>query len=238
MLAVRDFAEGSYVVLATRRGFIKKTPLSAFSHPRSNGIIALTLEEGDDVLAAGLSDGQSQVFLATASGKSVRFHESDVRPMGRSARGVIGVRMGEGDDVVEMEVLSGKPDILTVTRRGYGKRTSVEEYRLQRRGGSGIINMRTTTRNGKVVAAMEVSEEDQILLITANGKIIRMDVSGISRIGRATQGVRLIQLEEGDDVASAIRTAEREEEGRSAPIATAPDEDDDAAVAGDELEEE
>ncbi len=237
MLAVREFAEGSYVVLATRRGFIKKTSLAAFSHPRSNGIIALTLEEGDDVLAAGLSDGQSQVFLATASGKSVRFHESDFRPMGRSARGVIGIRMATGDELVEMEVLSGKPAILTVTQRGYGKRTPVEEYRLQRRGGSGIINMRTTARNGKVVASMEASEEDQVLLITANGKIIRMDVAGVSRIGRATQGVRLIQLEEGDEVASAIRTAEREEEGKSAPLATAPDEDEEP-MASDEDEEE
>ena len=133
--------------------------------------------------------------------------------------------MAEGDQLVEMEVLSGKPDILTVTERGYGKRTAVEEYRIQKRGGSGIINMRTSTRNGKVVASMEVSEEHQVLLITANGKIIRMDISGISRIGRATQGVRLIQLEEGDAVASAIRTVEREEEGKSAPVATAPDED-------------
>jgi len=224
------------VVLATRKGFIKKTTLAAFSHPRANGIIALTLEEGDGVLAAGLSDGASQVFLATASGKSVRFHEPDVRPMGRSARGVIGIRMAEGDELVEMEVLSGKPDILTVTQRGYGKRSAVEEYRLQKRGGSGIINMRTSARNGKVVASMEVSEEDQILLITANGKIIRMDVSGIGRIGRATQGVRLIQLEEGDEVASAIRTAEREEEGKSTPLATAPDEDEEPLTPEEEGE--
>ncbi len=236
MLDVREFSQGNHVVLATRKGFIKKTTLSAFSHPRANGIIALTLEEGDDVLAAGLSDGQSQVFLATASGKSVRFHESDVRPMGRSARGVIGIRMAEGDELVEMEVLSGKPDILTVTQHGYGKRTTVEEYRLQKRGGSGIINMRTTARNGKVVASMEVSEEYQILLITANGKIIRMDVSGIGRIGRATQGVRLIQLEEGDAVASAIRTVEREEEGKSAPLATAPDEDEEPLTPEEEVE--
>ncbi len=238
LLSVREFAAGSYVFLATRRGFIKKTSLAAFSHPRSNGIIALTLEEGDGVLAAGLSDGESEIFLATEAGKSVRFHERDVRPMGRSARGVIGVRMSEGDAVVEMEVLKGQPDILTVTRRGYGKRTSVDEYRLQKRGGSGIINMRTTERNGKVVASMVISEDDQILLITANGKIIRMDGAGVSRIGRATQGVRLIQLEDGDEVASAIRTAEREEEGKLAPLATAPDEDEEPMTSEDEGDEE
>jgi DNA gyrase subunit A len=225
MLAVREFSEGCYVVLATRKGYVKKTPLSAFSNPRARGIIALTLEEADDVLGADLSDGRSEIFMATASGKSIRFNEADVRPMGRTARGVIGVRMAPGDELVEMEVLAGKPDILTVTRNGYGKRSSVEEYRLQGRGGSGIINMRTTARNGKVVTAAAVAEEDQLLLITGHGKLIRMDVNGISRIGRATQGVRLIQLDEGDEVVSAICTAEREEEGKSAPLATAPDED-------------
>jgi DNA gyrase subunit A len=135
-----------------------------------------------------------------------------------------------------MEVLSGKPDILTVSANGYGKRTSVAEYRQQARGGTGIINMRTTGRNGPVIAAMEVAEDDQLLIITAQGKIIRMDVAGISRIGRATQGVRLIQLEPEDRVVSAIRTAEREEEGKSSPLATAPDEPEEEAAEeeGDE----
>jgi DNA gyrase subunit A len=234
MVSVREFSEGSYVVLTSRKGFIKKTPLSAYSHPKRTGIIALSLEEGDTVLSADLSDGQGEVFIATASGKSIRFKETDVRPMGRTARGVIGIRMAESDEVVEMEVLSGKPDILSVTRNGYGKRSVVGEYRLQGRGGSGIINIRTTARNGRVVTATEVSEDDQVLLITGYGKIIRMDASGISRIGRATQGVRLIQLEQGDEVVAAIRTAEREEEGKSAPIATAPDEDDDSGALVEE----
>jgi DNA gyrase subunit A len=144
--------------------------------------------------------------------------------MGRNARGVIGIRMKPGDALVEMEVLSGKPDILTVSANGYGKRTILDDYRQQARGGSGIINMRTTERNGPVIAAMEVADDDQLLIITAQGKIIRMDASGISRIGRATQGVRLIQLEPEDRVVSAIRTAEREEEGKSSPVSTAPDE--------------
>jgi DNA gyrase subunit A len=235
MLAVRDFSEDKFVFLATRRGYIKKTALSAFSRPRQGGIIALAIEADDDVLGAGLSDGQSDVFLATVSGKSIRFKETDVRPMGRNARGVIGIRTAKDDRVVEMDVLSGKPDILTVSANGYGKRTAVNEYRQQGRGGSGIINMRTTARNGKVIAAMEVEPDDQLLIITAKGKIIRMDVAGISRIGRATQGVRLIQCGEDDSVVSAIRTAEREEEGTSEPVATAPDEPEvDAAAEADE----
>jgi DNA gyrase subunit A len=225
MVRVRDFPADRYVVLASRRGFVKKTALSAFGRPTKAGIIAVSLDEGDGVLAAGISDGECEIFMGTSAGKSIRFRESDVRPMGRNARGVIGIRMAPSDQLVETEVLAAKPDILSVTSKGYGKRTSVEEYRLQGRGGSGIINMRTTARNGRVVAVSGVAEEDQILLITAQGKIIRMDAAGISRIGRATQGVRLIQLEEGDEVVSAIRTAEREEEGKCAPVATAPDDD-------------
>jgi DNA gyrase subunit A len=153
--------------------------------------------------------------MATASGQSIRFHESDVRPMGRTARGVIGIRMAKSDSLVEMETLSGKSEIVSVTERGYGKRTPVEEYRLQGRGGSGIINIRASQRNGKVVACMAVDEDDQILLITANGKIIRFAVNGVSSMGRATQGVRLIHIDEGDKVASAIRTAEETPESES-----------------------
>jgi DNA gyrase subunit A len=238
MLSVRDFPEGQYVVMATRKGVIKKTPLSAFANPRASGIIALGLEEGDTVLGVGRSDGGAEIFVATASGKSIRFQEADVRPMGRTARGVIAIRLAPGDEVVEMDVLSGKPDILSVTENGYGKRTAIGEYRLQGRGGSGIINIRATARNGKVVAATEVQDDDQILMMTANGKIIRMDVSGISRIGRATQGVRLIQVDEGDRVVAAIPTAEREEEGTSAPVETAPDPDDLPAEDEADAEEE
>jgi DNA gyrase subunit A len=197
--------------MTTRAGYIKKTPLSAFSRPRAGGIIALTIEEGDDLLGAGLSSGEDEIFIGTRLGKSIRFNETDVRPMGRNARGVIGIRLAKSDEAVGMQVLSGKPDLLTVTSRGYGKRTPVSEYRLQSRGGSGIINMRTTQRNGEVVASMEVTDEDHLLVITASGKIIRMNVEGISRIGRATQGVRVIQLSDDDIVSSAIRTAEDEE---------------------------
>ena len=236
MLNVREFSEGKFVVMASRRGYIKKTSLSAFQHVRANGIIALSLDEGDDVLGVDLSDGGSEIFMATAQGKSIRFKESDVRPMGRNARGVIGIRLADGDSLVEMEVLSGKPHILSVTANGYGKRTAVGEYRLQGRGGSGIINIRTTQRNGLVVGSTDIGGEDQILMITSNGKIIRMDASDISAIGRATQGVRLIQLEDGDQVVAAIRTAEREEEGKQAPLSTSPDPDDTGGADDDPAE--
>jgi DNA gyrase subunit A len=147
-LRVREFDEGKFVVMASRQGYVKKTSLSAFSNVRANGIIALTLDPGDDVLGVDLSNGASEIFMATSKGKAIRFKETDVRPMGRNARGVIGIRMAPDDRLVEMEVLSGKPDILSLTANGYGKRTAVAEYRLQGRGGAGIINIRTTGRNG------------------------------------------------------------------------------------------
>ena len=226
MIAVREFDDEHSVVLATRRGFIKKTPLSAFSRPRANGIIALTIEEDDDLLSADLSSGDDEIFMATVRGQSIRFNENDVRAMGRNARGVIGIRMHKDDQCVGMEVLAGKPDILTVSANGYGKRTPVEEYRLQGRGGSGIINMRASKRNGDVKATLEVNDDDHMLIITANGKIIRMSVEGISRIGRATQGVRVIQLDEDDVVVSAIRAAETEQRSDELSDETEPAPDD------------
>jgi DNA gyrase subunit A len=208
MLSVREFTEGRFVVLATRKGIIKKTPLSAFSRPRAGGIIALSIDEGDMLLGAALSGGEDEVFMATARGQSIRFNEKDVRPMGRTARGVIGIRLAADDDaVVEMEVLSGRQDILVVTQNGYGKRTSIDEYRLQGRGGSGIINIRTSERNGQVVACMAASDDDEVLIITRKGKIIRFPAEGVSSMGRATQGVRMIHTDDDDIVASAIRTA-------------------------------
>ena len=152
MIAVREFDGGPLRRPGHAPGLHQEDPACPPSrNPRAAGIIALTLEPGDDVLGAGLSDGQDEIFMATAQGKAIRFNETDVRPMGRTARGVHGIRLRDGDQLVEMEVLSGKPDILTVTADGYGKRTAVEDYRLQGRGGSGIINIRTTEKNGRVV---------------------------------------------------------------------------------------
>ncbi len=213
LLSVTEFSDDKFVVFATRNGIVKKTPLPAFSRPRAGGIMALTIDDTDKLLAAGLSGGGDEIFMATAAGQSIRFSEKGVRPMGRTARGVMGIRLKGDDKVVAAEVLAGRPDILTVTQNGYGKRTAVDEYRLQGRGGSGIINMKTTERNGKVVGATAVKDDDEALMVTASGKIIRMAVNGISKIGRATQGVRVIQTDQDDKVVSAIRTAEAEQTG-------------------------
>jgi DNA gyrase subunit A len=210
LLAVRSFDPGRYVIMATRRGVIKKTELTAFSNPRSGGIIALSIDEGDDLLAVRLCDGASEIFLASEQGKSIRFPETDVRDMGRAARGVRGMLLREGDRLVMMEVLDQESpgDILTVTRSGFGKRTPLEEYRVQTRGGKGIINIRVTAKNGPAVGATRVRESDEAMIVTQLGKIIRTRLDGVSRVGRATQGVRLIQLDEGDSVVSVAKLAE------------------------------
>ncbi len=211
LLSVKDFEEGKYILMATKKGILKKTALTAYSNPRSGGIIALSIDRGDDLFSVKLTDGERQVFIATNGGKSIRFNEKEIRPMGRSARGVRGIRLLKDDYLVEMDALSGEGTILTVTEKGFGKRTTVSEYRRQKRGGSGIRNILTTERNGKVVAAMEVSNDDQIMMITQHGKIIRIRVKGISIFRRSTQGVRLIELEEGDEVVSVVKLPEKEE---------------------------
>ncbi|RLB13892.1 MAG: DNA gyrase subunit A, partial [Deltaproteobacteria bacterium] len=199
ILPVREFTEGSYVVLGTKRGLVKKTPLSAYSHPRAGGIIAIKINDRDEVIGARVTDGSQDIFLATRGGKSIRFHESEIRPMGRVAAGNIGIRIDQEDEVVGMEALAERgATILTVTENGYGKRTKTEEYRVQGRGGKGILTIRTTERNGPVVCAHQVMDQDQVMIITGQGKIIRLKVSDISTIGRNTQGVKLIDLGEGE----------------------------------------
>ena len=209
LLAIKGFEAGRFVVMATRKGVIKKTPLTDFSNIRAGGIIALTTDRGDDLLSARMSDGTQDVILATSGGKIIRFHESDVRDMGRAARGVRGIRLREGDEVVEMDVLTGASHVLTVTERGYGKRTEIGRYRKQTRGGYGIIDIRTVERNGKVVGVKAVGEDDQIMLITAQGMVMRMRIKQTSVRGRGTQGVRLISLEAGDTLASVAKLAEK-----------------------------
>jgi DNA gyrase subunit A len=214
LLTTKEFAEDRSVVFCSRSGIVKKTPLSAYGNPRAGGIIAVGVEEGDELLAAKLTDGRQEIFMATSRGQAIRFDESDVRPMGRTARGVIGMRLREGDSIVEMDVPRSKDNtILTVTERGYAKRTEIEEYRLQGRGGSGIINLKVTEKTGPVVQAMEVAADDQVMVITAHGKIIRTDVRDISLLGRPTQGVRLIHLEDGDQVVAVARVAEKDADG-------------------------
>ncbi|MGA7614957.1 MAG: DNA gyrase subunit A [Thermoanaerobaculia bacterium] len=219
LLTVKDFTEAEYVVMATRNGRIKKTALSAFSNPRAAGIIAIDINEGDDLYSVQLSDGQSEIFLGTHDGKAIRFRESDVRPMGRGAAGVKGITLRDGDSLVEMDVLTAASagEILTITENGFGKRTAIDEYRLQSRGGSGVINIRTTEKNGKVAAILCVSEQDQVLLITRQGKIIRVGCGTIRSTGRSTQGVRVINIDEGDAVVAAVKVVEEESDEEVSP---------------------
>lgn len=210
LLPVREFQQGLYVVMGTRRGVVKKTELTAFRNPRAAGIIAMGVEENDAVIAVQTSDGNGHIFIGTRDGMAIRFHERDVRPTGRGTYGVRGITLREGDEVVAMEVTNGQGTLLTVSENGYGKRTDLDEYRVQSRGGLGIINIHTTDRNGRVVGIAYVRDEDELMLITQQGKVLRMGTRDVRTIGRATQGVRLIGVEEDDRVVSIARLAERE----------------------------
>jgi len=209
--AVKEFAEGRFVLLATRNGIVKKTELTNFSNPRPSGIIALSVEEQDALIDAVLTSGSDEMLVATRDGMAIHFSEEDVRPMGRSAYGVKGIELEEGDTVVSLQVVAEGGTVLTVTENGYGKRTPLDEYRLQSRGGKGLINIKTSGRNGRVVGVKFLRGEEGVMLITEKGMIIRLNTADISTIGRNTQGVRLIQLEDGDHLVSVARLAEREE---------------------------
>src|SRR5712692_3659833 len=195
-------AEG-YVLLATRKGLIKKTRLAEFSNPTSRGIAAMKIEEGDELIAGKITSGRDTIFLASHEGMAIRFPESDVRDMGRAAYGVYGMDLEKGDYIVGMQIVGEKELMLSVTEKGYGKRTPITEYRLQSRAGKGVINVKTVERNGKVVGVLSVTEESAVMLISQQGKITRLDSSGIRESGRSAQGVRLINLEAGDQVAAA-----------------------------------
>ena len=212
LLTVKEFEAGKFIVMGTRRGVIKKTELTAFSNPRAGGIIAMGVEEGDSVIDTQVSDGLGEIFIGTRDGMCIRFAEAGARSMGRTAYGVRGVSLRAGDEVVAMEVLRAGGTILSVTERGYGKRTELSEYRLQSRGGVGIINIQTSDRNGKVVGLSEVTDDEELMLITEQGKILRMAARDIRTIGRATQGVRLIDIDGDDHVVSIARLAEEEVE--------------------------
>ncbi len=211
ILPVREFTEGEYVVMATAQGTVKKTDLMEFSRPRAGGIIALGLNDGDSLIATEITAGEDDIFLSTKQGMSIRFQESDVRPMGRTAVGVRGIALEEGDEVVGMEILRPQGTMLTVTENGFGKRSAVEEYRVQSRGGKGVITLKVTGKTGAVLGVAQVSTEDDVMLVTDGGKIIRMPVGEIRISGRNTQGVRLIGMEEDEHVASLARLAEKEE---------------------------
>jgi DNA gyrase subunit A len=212
LLTVREFEDNKFIVMGTKRGEVKKTELSAFSNPRAGGIIAMDVEDGDAVIAVQISDGTHEVFIGTRDGMSIRFPEADVRSMGRTAGGVRGISLRDGDEVVGMDVLIPGGTIVSVTEQGYGKRTELEEYRVQSRGGVGIINIQTSDRNGKVIGIAQVTDDDELMLITQQGKILRMASKAIRTIGRATQGVKLIDIEGDDRAVSIARLAEKDEE--------------------------
>src|SRR5947209_13515429 len=217
LLAVKEFDDAHFVVMGTRKGVVKKTALSAFSNPRAGGIIAMGVEEGDAVIAVQLTDASGEIFIGTRDGMAIRFPETDVRPMGRSAYGVRGIALRDGDYVLAMEVVRPGGTLLTVTERGYGKRTEIDEYRVQSRGGVGIINIATTDRNGEVVGVAYVQDGDELLLITQQGMILRTQANDVRSIGRATQGVKLIDIEGDDKVVSIARLVEKEEEEPDTP---------------------
>ena len=207
-LAIRDFTGGKYVVMATKDGLVKKTELTAYANPRTGGIVAIKIKEEDELIGARVSTGSQDIFLTTRQGKSIRFSETEIREMGRVAAGNIGIRMEPGDEVVGMEVLDEGAAILTVTENGYGKRTRTKEYRIQGRGGKGILTIKTSDRNGPVVYAYQVTDQDQLMIITEQGKIIRLRAAEISVIGRNTQGVKLIDLGEGEKVVAVAKVIE------------------------------
>ncbi len=211
VLAVPAFEPGYHVLMATKNGLVKKTELMSYSRPRAGGIIAINIVEGDELISARITNGALNVFMCTAMGKSIRFHESDVRPTGRTAQGVLGMRMDKKDRIVGLEVLSYGQTLFTVTENGYGKRTSIDEYPVQKRGGKGVITIKTSERNGQVIGILLVDDEDDIMLVANSGKIIRMAVKDVSVISRNTQGVKLISVEPDEQVVAAARLAEKED---------------------------
>ena len=204
VVPVREFTEDHYVFMATRCGTVKKTPLSHFSRPRSSGIIALDLREGDTLVDAEITDGGREVMLLSDAGKALRFHESDVRAMGRTAGGVRGIRLEAGQRVISLLIL-GEGDVLTATENGYGKRTPVTEYPRRGRGGMGVICIQTTERNGRIVGAVQAAEDDEVMLVSGSGTLVRTPVAEISRMGRNTQGVKLISLDEAEQLVALER---------------------------------
>ncbi|MCK5913424.1 MAG: DNA gyrase subunit A, partial [Desulfuromusa sp.] len=212
ILPVKSFEKDHYIVTATARGIIKKTELMAYSNPRAGGIIALTIDAGDSLIEARLTDGKRDLLLASRDGKSIRFPEDNIRSMGRPARGVRGMNLVADDEVVSLQSVSDNTALalVTVTENGYGKRTDIGEYRVQSRGGKGIITIKTSERNGRVVAIKMVDDESDLMFITNRGKLLRTKVKNIRAIGRNTQGVRMMVLENNEFIVSVAKLAEKD----------------------------
>ena len=192
-----DYDPDKYVLMVTSSGIVKKTSLQNFSRPRASGIIAVDLREDDRLIGVDITDGERDVMLISSAGKAVRFKEQAVRPMGRNARGVRGIRLGPGQQVISL-IIVDEGDVLTVTENGFGKRTPISEYPVRGRGGQGVISIQTSARNGKVVGAVLVKQDDELMLITSGGTLVRTRVEEVSVVGRNTQGVRLIRLDNGE----------------------------------------
>ncbi len=210
ILSLKDFTPGKFITFMTKNGIIKKTSLEAYSNPRAGGIIAINLDGGDELISTKITDGQRHLFIGTKMGKAIIFPEDQVREIGRTARGIRGIRLSKGDNVVGMELVLPNTYILTVTENGYGKRSKATDYRIQNRGGSGIFTVKRTPKTGDVVGIKTVTDEDELMIISNRGKIIRLKAMDIPVQGRSTQGVRLINLEEGEKVMAIARLAEKE----------------------------
>ncbi len=212
-VTVKEFTDDKFIVMATERGTVKKTVLSAYSNIRKGGINAISLAVGDRLIEAKLSEGKNEIIIGTRNGMACRFNEKDVRNMGRTATGVRGIRLGKGDVVIGMIVIRNATTLMVVTEKGFGKRSEIEDYRLSRRGGKGVITVKTSDRNGKLIAIKEVNDSDELVIITTGGMVIRQAVKDLRVMGRNTQGVRLIRLNEGDDIADIARVVPEEENG-------------------------
>lgn len=216
VIPIQNFAEGKYLLMATKNGLIKKTALIEYNSARKTGLQAITLKENDELIRVRLTDGEDNVVLVTENGMCITFDEKDVRPMGRTAQGVMGIRLKDQDVVIGMEsIISGsKETLLAITENGFGKRTELDEYRVQNRGGSGVITYKITPKTGKIVGVKLTNDDNDVMLITDNGNIIRMKVNETSVLGRATQGVTLMRTNDGSKVVSieTIDPEEKEEE--------------------------
>jgi DNA gyrase subunit A len=212
VLPIKEFDDDSFVFMATSAGTVKKTPLGQFSRPRASGIIAIDLRNGDKLVDAAITDGTRDILLVASSGKSIRFHESDVRPMGRGAAGVRGIKMSADHEVIGLSIVKDGL-VLTATENGYGKRTEIEDFPVQGRGGQGVIAIQTTKRNGRTVGMLQVGDDDEMMLISSNGTLVRTPVGDVSIMGRNTQGVRLIRVASGQRLVGLARIESMAVEG-------------------------
>jgi len=219
MIPIRKF-DDRQLVMTTKKGIIKKTILSAFGRPKKDGIIAILLDKGDKLIGVKLTHGGQEIVLGTENGKAIRFSEDDVRCMGRATRGVKGIALRSDDNVKGIVIVDKNATLLTVCENGFGKRTDYSEYSVQRRSGQGVINIKTTERNGKVVALINVKDEDELMMMTANGMVIRTPISAIRSIGRNTQGVKLISLHKGDKLVSVAPVVSEDKEEAETEIET------------------